>query len=129
MANLKNITDVPVAESAEGLNLIVNDNGVAKQIPASAVGKGNYDVILDTNTGTIIQGSYDNLRSIILNGDIPKGKAIGRGDDNVTHIGSLYHASCYHEYGEQLILLFVFDAFTFKVTMTPDETTMSISSH
>lgn len=39
MANLKNITDVPVAESAEGLNLIVNDNGVAKQIPASAVGK------------------------------------------------------------------------------------------
>ena len=39
MANLKNITDVPVVESAEGLNLIVNDNGVAKQIAASAVGK------------------------------------------------------------------------------------------
>lgn len=38
MANLKNITDLPVAESAEGLNLIVNDNGAAKQIPASAVG-------------------------------------------------------------------------------------------
>ena len=38
MANLKNITDVPVVESAEGLNLIVNDNGTAKQIPASAVG-------------------------------------------------------------------------------------------
>ena len=38
MANLKNITDVPVVESAEGLNLIVNDNGAAKQIAASAVG-------------------------------------------------------------------------------------------
>lgn len=38
MANLKNITDVPMAESAEGLNLIVNDNGAAKQIAASAVG-------------------------------------------------------------------------------------------
>lgn len=38
MANLKNITDLPVAESAEGLNLIVNDNGAAKQIAASAVG-------------------------------------------------------------------------------------------
>lgn len=38
MANLKNITDVPVAESAEGLNLIANDDGVAKQIPASIVG-------------------------------------------------------------------------------------------
>lgn len=38
MANLKNITDLPVAESAEGLNLIVNDNGAAKQIAAGAVG-------------------------------------------------------------------------------------------
>ena len=39
MANLKNITDLPVAESAEGLNLIVNDNGAAKQISADSVGK------------------------------------------------------------------------------------------
>lgn len=38
MANLKSITELPVAESAEGLNLIVNDNGAAKQIAASAVG-------------------------------------------------------------------------------------------
>lgn len=38
MANLKSITELPVAESAEGLNLIVNDNGSAKQIAASAVG-------------------------------------------------------------------------------------------
>lgn len=38
MANLKNITELPVAESADGLNLIVNDNGVAKQIAASEVG-------------------------------------------------------------------------------------------
>lgn len=39
MANLKNITELPVAESADGLNLIVNDNGAAKQIAASAVSK------------------------------------------------------------------------------------------
>lgn len=38
MANLKNITELPVAESAEGVNLIINDNGAAKQIAASAVG-------------------------------------------------------------------------------------------
>lgn len=38
MANLKNITDLPVVESAEGLNLIVNDNGSAKQIAANLVG-------------------------------------------------------------------------------------------
>lgn len=39
MANLKNINDLPVAESAEGLNLIANDNGAAKQIPAEFIGK------------------------------------------------------------------------------------------
>jgi hypothetical protein len=38
MANVKNITELPLAESAEGLNLIVNDGGSAKQIAASAVG-------------------------------------------------------------------------------------------
>lgn len=38
MANLKSITELPVVESSENLNLIVNDNGAAKQIPASAVG-------------------------------------------------------------------------------------------
>ena len=38
MANLKNITELPVANSASGLNLIVNDSGTAKQIAASEVG-------------------------------------------------------------------------------------------
>jgi hypothetical protein len=38
MANVKNITELPIAESAEGLNLIVNDGGAAKQIAASEVG-------------------------------------------------------------------------------------------
>ena len=37
MANLKNITELPMAESADGLNLIVNDNGAAKQMRVSAV--------------------------------------------------------------------------------------------
>ena len=39
MANLKNITNLPMAKSSEGLNLIVNDNGAAKQISADAIGK------------------------------------------------------------------------------------------
>lgn len=34
MANVKNITELPVAGSAAGLNLIVNDGGAAKQITA-----------------------------------------------------------------------------------------------
>ena len=39
MANLKKITELPVIESTEGLNLIVNDNGEAKKIAADSVGK------------------------------------------------------------------------------------------
>lgn len=38
MPNLKDITELPLAESAEGVNLIVNDNGAAKQIAANLVG-------------------------------------------------------------------------------------------
>ena len=37
---LKNIAELPVVNSAVGLNLIVNDNGSAKQIAASAIGGG-----------------------------------------------------------------------------------------
>jgi hypothetical protein len=37
MPNLKNITDLPVVESADGLNLIVEDNGSAKRIAADRI--------------------------------------------------------------------------------------------
>lgn len=43
MVNVKNINEVPVVESADGLNLIVNDNGVAKQIPVNMFSSGNVD--------------------------------------------------------------------------------------
>lgn len=39
MANLKNITELPLADSIDGINLIANDNGSAKQVPADAIGK------------------------------------------------------------------------------------------
>lgn len=41
MTNLKNITDLPIAESAEGINLIVNDNGSAKQLDPKFLGGAN----------------------------------------------------------------------------------------
>lgn len=54
MANLKNIAELPVADSANGLNLIVNDNGAAKQIAASAVGaQADWNVTDDTNPAFI----------------------------------------------------------------------------
>ena len=55
MANLKNITDLPMAESAEGLNLIVNDNGSAKQIAASAVGAQADWAVTDENSPAFIK--------------------------------------------------------------------------
>lgn len=46
MTNVKNITDLPIAESSDGLNLIVSDGGSAKQIAASAVGaQADWNVI------------------------------------------------------------------------------------
>lgn len=54
MANLKDITQLPVAESADGLNLIVNDNGAAKQIAASAVGaQADFSVTDETSPAFI----------------------------------------------------------------------------
>ena len=55
MANLKNITELPVAESAEGLNLIVNDNGAAKQIAASAVGAQADWAEIDENSPAFVK--------------------------------------------------------------------------
>jgi hypothetical protein len=66
MANLKNITELPLAESADGLNLIVNDNGSAKQIAASAVGaQADFAVTDETspafikNKPTVVQSDWN----------------------------------------------------------------------
>ena len=55
MTNLKSITELPVAESAEGLNLIVNDHGSAKQIPASEVGAQADFAVTDENSPAFIK--------------------------------------------------------------------------
>ena len=53
MVNLKNIAELPLAESADNLKFIVNDNGFAKQIAANNINVGN-------NIGTA------NLKPLIL---------------------------------------------------------------
>lgn len=74
MANLKNITDLPIAESAEGLNLIVNDNGTAKQIAASAIGGGVFvmdmtvltpDNFMDTAYGNTVKEALLNGKTVL----------------------------------------------------------------
>ena len=55
MANLKNITDLPIIESADGVNLIVNDNGSAKQIAAGAVGAQADFNVTDENHPAFIK--------------------------------------------------------------------------
>lgn len=61
MSNLKSITELPLAESAEGLNLIVNDGGAAKQIPASAVGAQADWNEADENSPSFIQNKPTKL--------------------------------------------------------------------
>ena len=61
MNNLKSVTNLPFAESAEGLNLIVNDNGAAKQIAASAVGAQADWNEVDENSPSFIQNKPTKL--------------------------------------------------------------------
>ena len=55
MVNFKNITELPIIEKADGTNLIVNDNGRAKQIPASAVGTQADFNVTDENDPAFIK--------------------------------------------------------------------------
>lgn len=55
MANFKSITELPVASSSEGLNLIVNDDGAAKQIAASAVGAQADWAVTDESSPAFIK--------------------------------------------------------------------------
>ena len=64
MANLKNIVDLPVAESAEGLNLIVNDNGAAKQIAAHEVGAQADFAVTDENSPAFIKNKPAVVKSV-----------------------------------------------------------------
>ena len=63
MVNLKNITELPLAESVNNLNLIVNDNGSAKQIAASALGgvqlDGNSVYVIDSEAYTYGDDALD----------------------------------------------------------------------
>lgn len=59
MANLKSIAELPIAASADGLNLIVNDNGAAKQIAASAVGAQADWNVTDSSSPAYIKNKPD----------------------------------------------------------------------
>ena len=71
MANLKNITELPLAESADGLNLIVNDNGAAKQIAAHEVGAQADWAEMDENSPAFIKNKPVEEWDLDLVCDIP----------------------------------------------------------
>ena len=58
---LKNIIDLPVIESAVDVNLIVNADGAAKQVPSSAFGvvtDEHINSLIDARLGEIENGTY-----------------------------------------------------------------------
>jgi hypothetical protein len=56
MTGLKSITDLPMAEKANGVNLIVNDNGVAKQASLDSIRtEQEYDIVFE------YKGDYDSF--------------------------------------------------------------------
>lgn len=86
MANLKNITELPLAESADGLNLIVEQDGVAKRVAADAVsGSGGADLDLwfnfETGEYVVFAGSYDSLVEKMVNNAPFSVRAVEKGND------------------------------------------------
>ena len=69
MSNLKSITDLPLATSPEGLNLIVNDGGAAKQIAASAVGAQADWAEMNESSPSFIKNKPTSSRELIYSQD------------------------------------------------------------
>lgn len=79
--NFKSIADVEVvAEPAESANVLIEENGVIKKAPKTAVG-GNteWDAIIDLIEGSsgyfasmeLVSGSYKDLKEKIFSGILP----------------------------------------------------------
>ena len=66
MANLKKISELSTATSTDGLQLLVNDNGVAKQIAASSVGaQADWSVMDNSDPAYIKNKPYINSIYVI----------------------------------------------------------------
>ena len=76
MVNYKKIVDVDVlAEASESTNVLVEENGSLKKVPASAVGGGGVEnnVILYVENGDLsrVEGmSFDAVKTCLMNGDL-----------------------------------------------------------
>lgn len=72
MKNLRDITELPLAESAANLNLIVNDNGTAKQIPAGLVGAQSDWNENDVNSPAFMKNRpfYEIPGEVLYDGDL-----------------------------------------------------------
>ena len=80
--NFKSIADVEVvAEPTESANVLIEENGVIKKAPKTAVGGANekYDAIISREYRdsdgdvhvNLISGNYENIRSKIESGEMP----------------------------------------------------------
>lgn len=69
----KRLSDVEVVEKpATAANVLIEENGVIKKAPKSAVGGGEWDLVIvddyydDVNSQTIESGSYQNVYNKIM---------------------------------------------------------------
>lgn len=80
MAEFKRLSDVEVvAEPTESANVLIEENGVIKKAPKTAVGGAGgmepdmiVDVVYYEETATIVKGSYDELLSLCQSNGFPK---------------------------------------------------------
>jgi hypothetical protein len=114
--NFKSIADVEVvAEPAESANVLIEENGVIKKAPKTAVGGAGgsteWDAIIDLIEGSsgyfasmeLVSGSYEDLKEKIFSGILPN--VLMRYTNGTYVVGALKASSSRYFADEDLIQL------------------------
>jgi hypothetical protein len=112
--NFKSIVDVEVvAEPAESANVLIEENGVIKKAPKTAVGGGDWDAVIEVNwyddeDPKFMSGNYQSIyNKIMVEQEVPKIKIISKTDwYGANYSVSSSNYAVYHESGDYITITF-----------------------
>lgn len=133
MAEFKRLSDVEVvAEPTKSANVLIEENGVIKKAPKTAVGgAGGFDAVIHLDYGynlktvgtiTLVEGSYDDLYNIILSKKRPNINIYWRQEyGSVSHINITPYYVGFMEGNPCIYVGFLWDEFC-TIYISPDNT-------